>query len=104
MAGPTKPNDVLKFFISSEGHCDQLLNPYLNAVGAYLHLNLNRNVFVVNFAYINDLSGNETHHTKVPTSTYKNTTPMIMLYSGLFLLGMVSFIAIIVVILAKCTS
>ena len=54
VSGPKGPHRVLELFIGSPGHCDHILDPNLNAMGAnFTHVN--RNVFVVDFAYIEEL-------------------------------------------------
>lgn len=50
--GPKKAIKFMKYFLLSEGHCDIMLNPYLNRVGCSFHDN-DKNIFVCDFIYKN---------------------------------------------------
>ena len=51
VSGPKRPKKVVELFVASRGHCEHLLDPLINFVGAnFTHID--RNVFVIDLAYI----------------------------------------------------
>lgn len=51
--GPKNPYKIFHHFLASEPHCNHMINPHINSMGAYFH-RIDRNVFVADFAYISN--------------------------------------------------
>lgn len=49
--GPKNPYNLFYYFLGSEPHCNHILNPFINSMGATFS-HTDKNVFVVDFAYI----------------------------------------------------
>ena len=50
--GPKNPYKFMKYFLSSNGHCDIMSDPYLNRIGCSFHHN-DKNIFVCDFVFKN---------------------------------------------------
>jgi hypothetical protein len=48
--GPKRVRKIMELFVESEGHCNHMLDPNINIMGATFKHN-NVNIFVANFAY-----------------------------------------------------
>ena len=49
--GPNNPYHVFHWFLASEGHCEHMISPDVNSMGANF-TRIDKNIFVVDFAYI----------------------------------------------------